>query len=91
MAITVNITKRTRRRKLKSGEVAVQIRWVLNYRDPKTGQRHQLLPMQALKPITEPYLAIIDAYAKALKSVGGGNGQCNQRRLREAQRSRGTK
>ena len=39
--INVSLTKRERRRKLRSGGVAVNVRWVLNYRDPRTGEREQ--------------------------------------------------
>lgn len=42
MTTSINITRRERRRKLKSGCVVVQIRWVLNYREPRTGKRRQL-------------------------------------------------
>ncbi len=42
MHTSVNITKRVRRRKLKSGELTIMTRWVINYREPKTGQRRQL-------------------------------------------------
>ena len=42
MSTSVNITKRVRQRKLKSGEVVVMTRWVVNYRAPQTGQRRQL-------------------------------------------------
>ena len=42
MTLRLNITRRARRRKGKDGSVKVLDRFVLNYRDPKTGQRHQL-------------------------------------------------
>jgi integrase len=42
MLNSVNLTKRDRNRKLKSGEVVTQTRWVLNYREPRTGKRKQL-------------------------------------------------
>src|SRR4051812_12562542 len=38
----VSLTKRDRQRKLRSGEIVINTRWVLNYSDPKTGQRTQL-------------------------------------------------
>ncbi|WP_132255524.1 tyrosine-type recombinase/integrase [Methylobacterium segetis] len=38
----VSLTKRDRKRKLRSGDIVVNSRWVLNYKDPKTGQRVQL-------------------------------------------------
>jgi integrase len=42
MSVAINITKRERRRKLQSGAAVVQTRYVLNYRDPRTGNRRQL-------------------------------------------------
>jgi len=42
MSNAVNITKRDRKRKLKSGAVVTQTRWVLNYHEPRTGKRKQL-------------------------------------------------
>jgi integrase len=41
MTFKANITKRIRRRKLKSGETVKQLRYVLNYADPHSGQRRQ--------------------------------------------------
>ena len=41
MQLNINITKRVRRRKLTSGAFVHQTRYVLNYRDLKTGQRRQ--------------------------------------------------
>ncbi|TXN19563.1 site-specific integrase [Methylobacterium sp. WL9] len=38
----ISLTKRDRRRKLRSGEFVTNTRWVLNYTDPKTGARVQL-------------------------------------------------
>jgi integrase len=42
MGSSVNITKRVRKRKLTNGAIVEQTRWVLNYREPKSGQRRQL-------------------------------------------------
>jgi integrase len=42
MSVSVNITKRERRRKLKSGAAVTLTRWVINYREPRTGKRRQL-------------------------------------------------
>ena len=42
MSNAVNLTKRVRKRKLKSGAVVTQQRWILNYREPRTGKRKQL-------------------------------------------------
>jgi integrase len=41
MALSINLTRRIRRRKLKSGEVVEQTRYVLNWRDPRSGEREQ--------------------------------------------------
>ena len=40
-SFNVNVTKRERKRKLRSGEIVLHTRWVLNYRDPRSGKRHQ--------------------------------------------------
>lgn len=42
MNLSFNVTKRTRRRKREDGSILVNERWVLNYRDPRSGRRHQL-------------------------------------------------
>jgi integrase len=42
MSSSINITRRDRKRTLKSGAVVTQTRWVLNYREPRTGRRRQL-------------------------------------------------
>ena len=41
MTLLINLTRRVRRRKLKSGETVEQVRYVLNWRDPRTGEREQ--------------------------------------------------
>lgn len=41
MTLNINLTRRIRRRKRKDGEVVEQLRYVLNWRDPKTGAREQ--------------------------------------------------
>ena len=41
MAFSATITKRDRRRRLRSGAWTLNTRWVLNYRDPKSGKRVQ--------------------------------------------------
>jgi integrase len=41
MTLNVNLTRRVRRRKLKDGVVVEQTRYVLNWRDPRTGEREQ--------------------------------------------------
>ena len=47
MTLTTTITKRDRTRRLKGGAVVVQTRYVLNYREPRTGARkHPRLRMR---------------------------------------------
>ncbi|HEY0291542.1 MAG TPA: site-specific integrase [Hansschlegelia sp.] len=41
MIFSINITKRTRKRKLKSGATVLHDRYVLNYLDPHSGKRRQ--------------------------------------------------
>ena len=41
VSLSINLTKRLRRRKLSSGELIEQQRYVLNWRDPRTGAREQ--------------------------------------------------
>jgi integrase len=42
MAFDINLTRRVRSRKLKSGERVTHTRFVLNYKEPRTGARKQL-------------------------------------------------
>lgn len=42
MDSSINITKRDRKRKLNDGTIVVQPRYVLSYREPRTGKRRQL-------------------------------------------------
>lgn len=42
MSFTASVTKRDRKRKLRSGREIVQTRFVVNFRDPQTRQRKQL-------------------------------------------------
>src|SRR5277367_2021049 len=41
MTLNINLTRRVRRRELKDGSVVEQARYVLNWRDPRTGEREQ--------------------------------------------------
>src|SRR5580700_9317796 len=41
MSLNINLTRRVRRRKLMDGSVVEQTRYVLNWRDPRTGEREQ--------------------------------------------------
>lgn len=42
MKFTASITRRERKRRLKSGAIVMQTRWIVNYREPRTGRRRQL-------------------------------------------------
>jgi integrase len=42
MGSSVNLTRRERKRKLKNGAIVLQTRYVVNYREPRTGRRRQL-------------------------------------------------
>ena len=42
MDLSISLTKRTRRRKNRDGRIVLLERYVLNFRDPHTGQRRQL-------------------------------------------------
>jgi integrase len=39
--LNITLSRRIRRRKLKSGAIVEQVRFVLNWRDPRTGEREQ--------------------------------------------------
>jgi integrase len=41
MTFNINLTRRVRRRQLKDGSIIDQTRYVLNWRDPRTGEREQ--------------------------------------------------
>src|SRR6185437_8009390 len=41
MTLNINLTRRVRCRKLKDGSVVEQTRYVLNWRDPRSGEREQ--------------------------------------------------
>ena len=41
MTLNIALTRRLRRRKLKGGSTVEQVRFVLNWRDPRSGERHQ--------------------------------------------------
>jgi integrase len=42
MSIRTSITRRERKRVLNTGATILHARWVLNFRDPRTGKRRQL-------------------------------------------------
>jgi len=41
MTLNINLTRRVRRRKLKSGSIVEQVRYVISWRDPRSGEREQ--------------------------------------------------
>jgi integrase len=68
MALSINLTKRVRRRKLKSGEVTEQTRYVLNWRDPRTGAREQRF-FERQKEAQEKRAELIAAYERGSYSA----------------------
>lgn len=63
MSLSINITKRIRRRKLKSGSIVEQPRYVLNWRDPRTGSREQRF-FERQKEAQEKRAELITAYER---------------------------
>lgn len=61
MALSINITKRIRKRRLTSGEVIEQTRYVLNWRDPRTNERIQRF-FERLKDAQEKRAELMAAY-----------------------------
>jgi integrase len=73
MTFRAQITKRIRRRKLRSGETIMQTRYVLNYRDPRAGTRHQLF-FERQKDAQEKYAQLaaaveMNVHAPSAKSI----------------------
>jgi hypothetical protein len=68
MVLSINLTKRTRRRKLKSGETIEQTRYVLNWRDPRTGSREQRF-FERQKEAQEKRAELIAAYDRGSYSA----------------------
>lgn len=68
MSLSINLTKRIRRRKLKSGEVTEQTRYVLNWRDPRTGAREQRF-FGRQKEAQEKRAELIAAYERGTYSA----------------------
>ena len=42
MTFTASITRRDRKRRLRSGHSVIQTRWIVNFREPRSGRRKQL-------------------------------------------------
>ncbi|WP_036285151.1 tyrosine-type recombinase/integrase [Methylocystis sp. ATCC 49242] len=68
MALDINITKRLRHRKLASGETVEQLRYVLNWRDPRTGAREQRF-FERQKDAQEKRVELIAAYERGTYSA----------------------
>jgi integrase len=68
LALSINLTRRVRRRKLKSGEVAEQTRYVLNWRDPRTGAREQRF-FERQKDAQEKRAELIAAFERGTYSA----------------------
>jgi len=66
--LSINITKRSRRRELDSGEVIRQDRWVVNFREPRTGMRRQQFFERRADAI-ERRDALVDAHRAGTLSV----------------------
>jgi integrase len=66
--LSINVTKRTRRRKLRSGASIVQERWVLNFKEPRSGTRRQLFFERKAEAIARRD-QLIDAYRMGTLSI----------------------
>ncbi|WP_424360783.1 hypothetical protein [Methylocystis parvus] len=68
MTLNIALTKRIRRRKLTSGETIEQQRYVLDWRDPRTGSREQRF-FERQKDAQEQRAALIAAYERGSYSA----------------------
>jgi integrase len=68
MALDINITRRLRRRKLASGETVEQLRYVLNWRDPRSGAREQRF-FERQKDAQEKRAELVAAYERGAYSA----------------------
>jgi integrase len=67
MAPNINLTRRVRRRKLKDGSTVEQTRYVLNWRDPRTGDREQRF-FERQRDAQERRSELIAAYERGISS-----------------------
>ena len=67
MTLNINLTRRVRRRKLKDGSVVEQTRYVLNWRDPRTGEREQRF-FERQREAQDKRSEIIAAYERGIYS-----------------------
>jgi integrase len=67
MTLSINLTRRVRRRTLKGGSVVEQVRFILNWRDPRTGARQQRF-FERQKDAQERRAELIAAYDRGAYS-----------------------
>jgi len=67
MTLNINLTRRVRRRKLKSGAIVEQVRYVLSWRDPHSGAREQRF-FERKKDAQERRAELIAAYERGAYS-----------------------
>jgi hypothetical protein len=67
MTLNINLTRRVRRRKLKDGSIVEQTRYVLNWRDPRTGEREQRF-FERQRDAQERRSELIAAYDRGIYS-----------------------
>jgi integrase len=67
MTLSINLTRRVRRRKLKDGSVVEQVRFVLNWRDPRIGAREQRF-FERQKDAQERRAELVAAYDRGAYS-----------------------
>jgi integrase len=67
MTLNINLTRRVRRRKLKDGSIVEQTRYVLNWRDPRTGDREQRF-FERQRDAQERRSELIAAYDRGIYS-----------------------
>ena len=68
MSLSINLTRRVRRRKLHSGEVVNQVRHVLNWRDPRTRKREQRF-FERQKDAQEKRAELVAAFERGVYSA----------------------
>jgi len=68
MSLSINLTKRVRRRKRSTGDVVEQTRYVLNWRDPRSGAREQRF-FERQKDAQEKRSELIAAYERGSYSA----------------------
>ena len=67
MTLNINLTRRVRRRKLKDGSIVEQTRYVLNWRNPRAGEREQRF-FERQRDARERRSELIAAYERGVYS-----------------------